>query len=74
MPNYPPYNNVTNVVSDGNNGYTFPMYSIEESIARHVRDSVQYLYEEEIVQMNLDGDGHGDNHYGENDGVVCGSK
>ena len=53
MPN-PPYNNVTNVVSDGNNGHTFPLYSIEESIARNVRDSVQYLHEEEIVELNLD--------------------
>ncbi|OEU08000.1 hypothetical protein FRACYDRAFT_250220 [Fragilariopsis cylindrus CCMP1102] len=70
MPNYPPYNNnVTNVVSDGNNGHTFPMYSIEESIARNVRDSTQYLHEEEIVYLNLDEDGDGDNHYGENDGV-----
>ena len=49
MPN-PPYNNVTNVVdSDGNNGHTFPLYSIEESIARNVRDSAQYLHEEELV-------------------------
>jgi len=47
MPN-PPYNNVTNVVSDGN-GHTFPMHSIEESIARNVRDSAQYLHEEEII-------------------------
>ena len=65
MPNYPPYNyNVTTnvVVSDGNNGHTFPMYSIEESIARNVRDSVQYLHEEEIVELNLDEDGDGDNH------------
>ena len=65
MPN-PPYNyNVTNVVSDGNNGPTFPLYSIEESIARNVRDSVQYVHEEEIVQLNLDedGDGDGDNHF-----------
>ena len=61
MPN-PPYNNVTNVVSDGNNGHTFPLYSIEESIARNVRDSVQYLHEEEIVDLNLDEDGDGDNH------------
>ena len=71
MPNPPAYNNVTNVVvSDGNNGHTFPMYSIEESIARNVRDSAQYLHEEEIVELNLDEDGDGDNHYGENDGVV----
>ena len=73
MPNYPPYNyNVTNVVSDSNNGPTFPMYSIEESIARNVRDSVQYVHEEEIVQLNLDKDGDDDdddNHDGENDGV-----
>jgi hypothetical protein len=67
MPNPPYNNNVTNVVdSDGNNGHTFPMYSIEESIARNVRDSAQYLHEEEIVQLNLDEDGDdGDNHYGE---------
>lgn len=70
MPN-PPYNKVTNVVSDGNNGYTFPMYSIEEAIARNVRDSAQYLHEEEMVYLNLDEDGDGDNHYGENDGVVA---
>ena len=59
MPNYPPYNyNVTNVVdSDGNNDPTFPLYSIEESIARNVRDSIQYLHEEEIVELNLDEDG-----------------
>jgi hypothetical protein len=68
IPN-PPYN-VTNVVCDdldqqkeilqANSGHTFPMYSIAESIATHVRDSVHYLYEEEIMKLNLDGDGDGD--------------
>jgi hypothetical protein len=75
----PSYNNGTknDVVSDDNNGHTatFPsMYSVAESIARNVRDAVQYLHEEEIMELNLDGDGSdGDNLNEEND-EVTGSK
>jgi hypothetical protein len=77
----PPYN-VTNVVSDeenqqeeevqANNGHTFPMYSIAESYARNIRDTVQYVHEEEIPELNLDGDGSdGDNHDEKNNGVAA---
>jgi hypothetical protein len=80
MPN-PPYN-VTNVVCEdldqqkeilqAKSGHTFSMYSIAESIATHVRDSVQYLYEEEIMELNLDGDGDGDgdNNHEKDDGIA----